>query len=164
MFCSIPPLSQDMGVTSSPALSPANFETNPADALRIVPLVRLSLTKIWFSSPPNQHQAKHNSHRQSDFHPRCKRLYLQSWNNPSTMPEAPGINAERMIKHQEPAKSSFIFTSFISSTEELCNIEPYRAWLLALLRSLTWKQLLWDYGIFLCLLGWVYLSFTKRKD
>lgn len=108
-------LSQDVGVISNPSLSPPNFETTPADVLRIMPQVRLSLTKIWFSSPPNQHWAKHNFHRQSDFFPRCKRSYLQSWNNLFTMAEASGLNAERIIKHQEPAKSSFIFISFISS-------------------------------------------------
>lgn len=115
MFCSIPPLSRDMGVISSPALSPPNFETTPADVLRIMPQVRLSLIKIWFSSPPNLQRAQHNSHRQSDFPPGCKSSYLRSWNNPSTMAETSGLNAERIIKHQEPAKSSFICTSFISS-------------------------------------------------
>lgn len=37
-----------MGVMSSPALSPPDFETTPADVLRIMPQVRLSLIKFGF--------------------------------------------------------------------------------------------------------------------
>lgn len=76
--CKCSALGQDVGVTFSPALSPPDFETTPADVLRIMPQVRLSLIKIWFSSPPNLQQAKRNSHRQSDFPPRCKKSYLHS--------------------------------------------------------------------------------------
>lgn len=96
--------------------------------------------------------------------PRCKKSYLHSWNNPSTMAEASGLDAERITKHQEPAKSSFIFTFFISS-----NCRTVQYWILqsttpAPLSSLTQKQPplgLWN---ILCLLGWVFLLFSRRKD
>lgn len=66
------------------------------------------------------------------------------------------------IENQQRAHLSL--SPLFLPTAELFNTKPYRAWLLALLRSLTRKQPLLGLWDFLCLLGWVYLLFSKRKD